>query len=162
MRLRSHWCAASSWSSPSIVHQWRSYVCSLPHAIIRSHSLFGRRVLHDAVLDPYTIDANDGPYRPSEDLQTDGESSLDPPPQVDTAGWLPRCYADLASCLAIDCRSWRRFALIFGYDIFSSVSSSIIIWDTIKRAVSLSCAGMAYQGACTVLVWDKHFSYACM
>ena len=66
-----------------------------------------------------------------------------------------------ASVLRIDSNSRRRFALVFGYAILSSSNVSRTIWDTIRRAFSLSSAGTTYQGACLVLVAPRHSSYAC-
>ena len=53
----------------------------------------------------------------------------------------------LTSSLRIDFNSRRRFAVVFGYAILSSLSVSRTIWETINRAFSLSSAGTTYQGA---------------
>jgi hypothetical protein len=45
------------------------------------------------------------------------------------------------SSLRIDFNSCRRFAVVLGYAIFSPLSVSRTIWETINRAFSLSSAG---------------------
>src|ERR1022692_4353816 len=51
-----------------------------------------------------------------------------------------------ASNLRIEFNSRRRFAVVLGYAILSSLSASRTIWETINRAFSLSSAGTTYQG----------------
>lgn len=51
------------------------------------------------------------------------------------------------SSLRMAFNSCRRFSVVLGYAIFSSLSVSRTIWETISRAFSLSSAGTAYQGA---------------
>ncbi len=53
----------------------------------------------------------------------------------------------LQSRLRIDLNSRRRFAVVLGYAILSSLSASRTIWETTNRAFSLSSAGTTYQGA---------------
>src|SRR5271156_7182268 len=50
------------------------------------------------------------------------------------------------SSLRIDFNSCRRFGVVFGYVILRSPSESKTIWETIKRAFSLSSAGTNFQG----------------
>src|SRR5664279_1422880 len=68
----------------------------------------------------------------------------------------------LQSCLRIDFNSLRRFGVVLGYAIFSSLNTSRIILETINLAFSLSSAGTTYQGACWVLVAFRHSSKAFM
>jgi thioredoxin 2 len=63
-----------------------------------------------------------------------------------------------ANCLRMDCSSARCLAVVLGYAIFSSLSASRTIAETIRRAFSLSSAGTAYQGAWRVLVASRHSS----
>jgi hypothetical protein len=53
----------------------------------------------------------------------------------------------LVSTLRIAFNSSMRFAVVLGYAIFRPLNVSRTIWETIKRAFSLSSAGTAYQGA---------------
>ncbi len=62
------------------------------------------------------------------------------------------------SVLRISSNSLRRCALVSGYAICKLLSVSTTIWETIKRAFFLSSAGIAYQGATSVLVALRHCS----
>ena len=52
----------------------------------------------------------------------------------------------------MDFNSRRRFAVVLGYAILNPLSVSRTMRETIKRAFSLSSAGITNHGACSVLV----------
>jgi hypothetical protein len=101
-----------------------------------------------------TLAAQDAPPATPPTITTLFRVSIDPysyhdPAEPDSISQLQPYFA---SSLRIDFNSPRRFSVDFGYAILSSLSVSRTIWETIKRALSLSSAGTTYQGAREVLV----------